>query len=99
MYLSACFISASHFEAFGLSAAEAYRLGIPLVLSNIPAHKPLASDTTEYHDVGDIDGLFKAISKIESKPQVKKVTDGFRDCDFRTWEDVSKEYCRFYNYS
>lgn len=94
--MSACFISASHYEAFGLSAAEAYRLGVPLILSNIPAHKPWASNITEFHDVGDIGGLIKAISKIENKPQFLKATDGFRNCDFTTWEDVSEQYGRFY---
>lgn len=56
LYIGACaFVSMSHFEGFNLSAAEAATLKVPLLLSNIPAHKELFGGYAMLLDNGKVD--------------------------------------------
>jgi len=60
------FISPSSGESFGLAAAEAIVAGLPVILSNIPAHLALVSPFTEYfaYNLGDSEDLLSKANWI-----------------------------------
>lgn len=66
------FVSPSSGESFGLSAAEAISSGLPVMLSNIPAHNVLVSPYSEYFTylVGSPEALLEKIEWIKSNYQL-----------------------------
>ena len=52
------FVSCSKGESFGLSAAEAMTAGLPVILSDIPAHRALVADRERFlYRLGDVPQL------------------------------------------
>ncbi len=60
------FVSSSHAESFGLSAAEAICAQIPTVLSDIPSHRDLLQDMAEptLFTVGDSGELARVLTEV-----------------------------------
>ncbi|WP_284891986.1 glycosyltransferase family 4 protein [Cobetia amphilecti] len=63
-------------EGFGLVVAEAMALRTPLVCSDIPVFKEVASDTADYFPAGDVVALSKAInSMLDDKDKMAEMTN------------------------
>jgi O-antigen biosynthesis alpha-1,2-mannosyltransferase len=58
-------VQASVTEGFGLAVAEAGKLNVPLVLSDIPVFRELAGDQASYFPVGDYYSLANIIQEHE----------------------------------
>jgi glycosyltransferase involved in cell wall biosynthesis len=58
------FVSASRAEGMPLSILEAAQIGVPLVLSAIPAHRELATDGARYFDPDDPRSLADAVLAV-----------------------------------
>jgi glycosyltransferase involved in cell wall biosynthesis len=68
---AALFIHASEMEGFGLVVLEAMMAGLPIRLSDIPAHREFALPDSDYFPVGDhvaIARLFQAASSGDLEP-------------------------------
>ena len=83
------FVSASHYEAYGLAVDEAVSVGLLCVLSDIPAHKRHTQNAIFFNKKDAVD-LAKSIDKT------LKDFDKYscRTCVHvqRSWEDVADEY-------
>lgn len=65
------FISASLFEGFGIGVAEAMAMKLPVVLSDIPAHRELALDHAYYFNItssNELPDLLQQFIRGEANP-------------------------------
>ncbi|MGB3625540.1 MAG: glycosyltransferase, partial [Henriciella sp.] len=68
---AAAVICASYAEGFGLPLIEADYFGVPIIASNIPVFKEVASsiDRASFFDVGDSAALAESVSSFLSQPK------------------------------
>jgi len=62
---NAVFVSASKGESFGMAVAEAIYFGLPVLISDIPAHRDLVQNNEKFlYNSGDVDDFVNKLSKI-----------------------------------
>jgi len=82
------FVSASRFESFGLSVAEALASGARPLLSDIPAHRIFTSDDGCLFAVGDIGDMAEKLNNAAKCAQAFDIVDiGKFD-----WKNIAGEY-------
>lgn len=59
------FLTTSRFEGFGIALAEALAVGVPCLVSDIPAHKEVAGQAAVYFKSADTKGLAKKIDELK----------------------------------
>ncbi len=77
-------IMASYREGFGLPVVEAMVRGVPVIASDIPVFREIASDYPTYFDPYDEDSL---ISAIESSKHLERKPANIK---LNTWEDTTR---------
>lgn len=91
------FVFPSKFEGFGLPVLEAMACGVPVVCSDIPALKEVASDKAIYFDPDNVDDIKDKLDKImhnsELREQYQKKSLA-RAKDF-SWSKTAKETLDF----
>jgi glycosyltransferase involved in cell wall biosynthesis len=80
----AIFTSCSKAESFGLSAAEAIAMGLPVLLSNLAAHRELVAGKSEHlYRLGDVsDWVDKLAGLMRERAVVSKLDNGFDEHNF-----------------
>jgi len=58
------FISASLFEGFGIAVAEAMAVGLPCLISALPAHREVAGDSALYFDPHNASSLIEKLRLV-----------------------------------
>jgi glycosyltransferase involved in cell wall biosynthesis len=66
------FVSPSLYEPFGLAVAEAARLGLPLVLSDIPTFRELWDDAALFVPPRDPKALARAFNGLAADPALRR---------------------------
>jgi len=66
------FVSPSIYEPFGLAVAEAARMGLPLVLSDIPTFRELWDDVALFFPPRDAESLAVALDRLASDPHQRR---------------------------
>ncbi|EYD78257.1 putative glycosyltransferase protein [Rubellimicrobium mesophilum DSM 19309] len=66
------FVSPSLYEPFGLAVAEAGRMGLPLVLSDIPTFRELWDNVAWFVPPGDPEELAVALDRLASDPHQRR---------------------------
>jgi glycosyltransferase involved in cell wall biosynthesis len=63
------FLATSHHETFGLAVAEAMAAAMPVVASDIAAHREVLGDAGVLYDSGDTEALKERIMRLASLPE------------------------------
>ena len=79
-------IQASLAEGFGLPIVEAGRMGVPLVLSDIPVFREIAGKEASYFPVGDATALASVVLDQVVNRELKR-PQGIRTM---TWRESSE---------
>jgi glycosyltransferase involved in cell wall biosynthesis len=62
-------VTASHYEGLGLPVLEALATGLPVLCSDIPAHRELCGQSAQFFPSGDADALQRALIELLSSPE------------------------------
>lgn len=66
------FVSPSLYEPFGLAVAEAARMGLPLLLSDIPTFRELWDGAAAFVPPGDAPALARALDALAADPALRR---------------------------
>lgn len=66
------FVSPSIYEPFGLAVGEAARMGLPLVLSDIPTFRELWDEVAWFVPPGDPEALAMALDRLAADPHQRR---------------------------
>jgi glycosyltransferase involved in cell wall biosynthesis len=73
------FVLPSSHEGQPIAVLEAASYGLPVILSDIPAHREIAMSGARYFEAGDIATLAETLEAIFAAPIVEKLDAGERD--------------------
>lgn len=92
-----CFLSL--YEGFGLPLLEAMACGCPVIASNTSSLPEVLGDAGITIDPFDIDGIAKAIWKLENSPFVQNESRmrGISRAKMFSWVSAAKVYCDVFN--
>ena len=97
----AVFVSCSTGESFGLSVAEAMTAGLPVVLSDIPAHATLVSNRAKFlYPLGDVQELARKMAAAAeqydelAEESLELSREFSEDAFLEDWEGVFGEECQ-----
>lgn len=91
-------VSPSFYEGFGLPVLESLARGIPVVASDIPAHREIAADAVVYFDPSDIEELGHALaSLLDDTERLSRMSQrGIRRASAFSWEETARRTRRVY---
>lgn len=82
-------IAASYSEGFGLPIVEAQEFGKPVIASDIPVFREVATNCSAFFfPVGSVGGLSEAVADFMRRPQTETQVQNFRRL---SWQDSAKE--------
>jgi len=85
-------------EGFGLPLIEAMYCGKPIVASNIPTSKEVASKAALYFDLNDNEGFYAAVqSALEDSSRAERLTFIKGHIKKYLWQNIIHEYETIYN--
>jgi glycosyltransferase involved in cell wall biosynthesis len=95
---SACFVYPSRYEGFGLQAAEAMALGVPLIVSDGGALPEVTGDAALVFRVGDVGGLRDCLDRMFDDAALREalLARGKKRVEQFRWEHVVGNYLRLY---
>lgn len=88
----------SFYEGFGLPVLEALARGIPVVASDIPAHREVAADAAMFVDPHDVEALGSMLTTLldDSATLERRATEGMRRAANFTWDETARRTLRIY---
>lgn len=91
-------ISPSHYEGFGLPVLEAMARGLPVVASDIRAHREVAGDTVLYAPPGDAEALAEQIVKLlgDSELRASLAVRARERAGTFGWDETARRTLRVY---
>lgn len=88
---ASCFVAHSYFESFGLTPAEALVYGVPVVATDIPAHREVCGPAARYYEPGRVDALADALRAVQEHGPADATA---APVSSRTWDDNAEELAR-----
>ena len=87
------FVFPSLFEGFGMPLLEAAACGVPMVVSDLPVLKEVASDTALYFDPHQPAEIAKIIDSLLDKDDLRQqmIKDGLERVQLFSWEKCAQE--------
>jgi glycosyltransferase involved in cell wall biosynthesis len=95
---AACFVYPSRYEGFGLQAAEAMAMGVPVIVSNGGALPEVVGDAALVFSIGDTKGLVEHLDQIFADRNLRHslVERGRRRAECFRWQSVAPAYVSLY---
>lgn len=92
------FVSASHYEGFGLPLLEAMTRGLPCVASDIAAHREVAADATLYVDPSDPASIASGIAELldDTEARERLIDAGRSRAERFSWRETARRTLRVY---
>lgn len=92
--LAEAFVFPSLYEGFGLPILEAFACGTPVMTSDIPTLREVASDCVVYVNPLDVNSIAKGLLKISSDLQLQKALEkkGFHQLSKFSWEKTAEAF-------
>ena len=85
-----CCVAHSWVESFGLTLLEALACGVPVIASDIPAHREVGGDDVSYYDPADMDALAQRLRQVIEMPSPAG-SSGAAAGRPRTWDENAAE--------
>ena len=89
---AAGYVNFSVDEGFGLTVLEAMASKIPVLVSNIDAHKELARDSVEYCNPSDVREVASDIEKLVLNYPTEKINQAHDISQNYTWEATAEKF-------
>jgi glycosyltransferase involved in cell wall biosynthesis len=88
----------SFYEGFGLPVLEAMARRIPVIASDIPAHREIAGTVARFVDPYDVEDMGTAITEIlnDSARLVHMASEGFHRASAFNWDETARRTLRTY---
>jgi glycosyltransferase involved in cell wall biosynthesis len=91
-------VTVSLWEGFGLTLLEAMACDLPVVASDIPAHREVAKDGAWFVDPSDSESIASGIERLWDDPalQSRLREEGARRVKLFTWEEAARKTLAIY---
>lgn len=89
---AALFISMSRLEAQPMAVLEAASLRVPMILSDLPAHREICGESATYIALNDKSGLYRELVNRGSTPTKAPANDLFHS----SWAEVAAKYSAWF---
>ena len=92
-------VNPSLWEGFGLPPLEAMACGVPVVVSDIPAHREVAGDAARYVEASSPESIADGIEQVWSNETVRLglIEMGLRRAERFTWEETARKTLALYH--
>ena len=92
------FVSASHYEGFGLPLLEAMTRGLPCVASEITAHREVATDSVAYVDSSKSESIAARITGLldDAEARDRLADAGRTHAERYSWHETARRTLRVY---
>jgi glycosyltransferase involved in cell wall biosynthesis len=96
--LASLFCNLSLYEGFGFTILEAQKCGIPVVCSDIPAHREMGKDTVAYVPPCSVDRIAESLYNVLTDKNLyqRLVIKGYTNVERFRWEKTAKETTEIY---
>jgi glycosyltransferase involved in cell wall biosynthesis len=91
-------VNPSLWEGFGLPPLEAMACEVPIVVSDIPAHREVAGDAARYVEASSPESIADGIEQVWSNEKVRQrlKETGARRAERFTWEETARKTLALY---
>lgn len=95
---ASCLVYPSLQEGFGLSPLKALKLGVPVLVSDIPVFKEVLADCAYYINPHSVDSLVQGIDSVLKDTQVREklIRSGFGQLNKYNWQKTASETIKVY---
>lgn len=98
-HFAEAFVYPSTMEGFGIPILEAFRLGCPVILSDIGCFREVAGDSVPYFNPLDVDSIFMAILSVINNCDKRNalIRYGYERLKQFSWEKSVKKHSELYH--
>lgn len=98
-HFAEAFVYPSTMEGFGIPILEAFRLGCPVICSDIECFREVAGDFVPYFDPLDIDSMSMTISSVINNDDKRNamIDYGYERLKLFSWEKSVKKHAELYH--
>ena len=91
-------VQPSLMEGFDLTVIEAMAAGLPVIISDIPAHREIAGKAAIYFNPGDVNEMEAAIKRVINSPKIQRDLEqkGLQQAKRYAWSKTAQQTLKVY---